>query len=145
MRTGRDVAVLVRRRDELLLLRRAREGYWHVVAGVVEKGETFAAAAARELNEETALKPEAPLRRLDLVQRYPVEDEDRAQYEGTVSEVTLETYVADASDTWEPTLNEEHTEHRWCVPAIAEELLFWPEAKAAVRAVGTSLGLPAAG
>lgn len=140
MRTGRDVAVLVRRRDELLLLRHARRGYWHVVAGVVEKGETFAAAAARELNEETGLEPETPLRRLDLVQRYPVGDDDRDQYDASVTEVTLETYVADASDDWEPTLNEEHSEYRWCLPSIAEDLLFWPEAKVAVRTVVVQKG-----
>jgi hypothetical protein len=50
-----------------------------------------------------------------------------------VREVTLETYVADAAGGWEPVLNEEHTEYRWCVPSIGEELLFWPEARAALR------------
>ena len=134
MRTGRDVAVLVRRGDELLLLRRARKGYWHVVAGAVEDGESFAAAAARELLEEAGLVPVVPLRRLDLVQRYPVNDEDRDQYPVGVRDIEAETYVADAPDGWEPTLNEEHTAHRWCSPHVAEQLLLWPEARAAVRA-----------
>jgi len=133
MRTGRDVAVLVRRRDEVLLLRHAVRGYWHVVAGVVEDGESFAAAAARELREESGLVPEVPLRRLDLVQRYPVAADESDQYPAGVNAVELETYVADAPDDWEPTLNEEHSAHRWCTAALGEELLFWPEAKAAVR------------
>lgn len=33
---------------KLLLLRHARKGYWHIVAGVFENGETFGAAEARE-------------------------------------------------------------------------------------------------
>src|SRR5258708_33849258 len=57
VRTGRDVAVFVRRRAELLLLRHARHGYWHVVAGVVEAGETFAVAARPELRAWTGLGP----------------------------------------------------------------------------------------
>ena len=104
-----------------------------MVAGVVEDGESFAAAAARELREESGLVPEVPLRRLELVQRYPVAVDERDQYPAGVQEVELETYVADAPDDWEPTLNEEHSAHRWCPVALAEELLFWPEAKAAVR------------
>lgn len=140
MRTGRDVAVLVRRRDGLLLLRHARGGYWHIVAGVVEPGESFAAAAARELNEESGLVPEVPLRRLNLVQRYPIAADERGQYPLEISEVVLETYVADAPDDWEPTLNEEHTEHRWCSVPLAEDLLFWPEAKAAVRTMVVQKG-----
>jgi len=140
MRTGRDVAVLVRRRDELLVLRHARRGYWHVVAGVVEDGESFAAAAARELREESGLIPGVPLRRLDLVQRYPIAADERDEYPRGVDVVELETYVADAPDDWEPTLNEEHSAHRWCAAPLAEEVLFWPEAKAAVRAMVVQKG-----
>src|ERR687897_1885228 len=54
-----EIAVFVTRRDggEVLLLRRVRSGggYWHVVAGALEPGESAREAAARELEEETGL------------------------------------------------------------------------------------------
>ena len=54
-----EVAVFVTRRSgsEVLILHRVPEqgGYWHVVAGGVESGETVTEAAERELQEETGL------------------------------------------------------------------------------------------
>ena len=72
MRTGRETGVFVRRGDRFLVLHRSQDRYWHVVAGVVEEGETFAEAAARELYEETGLGPGAPIRDLGLTQGYLV-------------------------------------------------------------------------
>lgn len=61
----RTVSVVVRREDgAVLLLRRTPErgGFWQPVTGRVEAGELPAAAAARELREETGLAvPVAPL------------------------------------------------------------------------------------
>ena len=54
-----EIAVFVTRRGgrEVLLVHRAPSngGYWHVVAGGVELGETAPQVAKRELHEETAL------------------------------------------------------------------------------------------
>ena len=54
------VAVAVRRADRLLVLRRApdRGGFWQIVTGRIEAGESPRDAAARELLEETGLGPE---------------------------------------------------------------------------------------
>lgn len=61
----RTVSVTVRRADGLVLLLQrtdARGGFWQPVTGKVEPGESVAAAAQRELKEETGLALEvAPL------------------------------------------------------------------------------------
>jgi ADP-ribose pyrophosphatase YjhB (NUDIX family) len=55
MRKTREVAIFVYRGSEFLLARRVPQGVWNVIAGQVEDDESFADAAARELEEETGL------------------------------------------------------------------------------------------
>ncbi len=112
----REVKVVVRRGDELLVLLRceADGGYWHVVAGGVEPDETDSQAARRELREEIGLAAEP----IDLVRTY-VYDEA----------VEVHAFLVDVPDGWEPTLNDEHDDYRWCSPPDAAARLRWPETR----------------
>jgi len=139
-RTTREAAIFVHRDDQFLVCRRTRDGIWNVVAGQIEDGESFADGAARELMEEAAL--DAPLVDLELTQAYEVEPRFRHLYAPGEYNVTVASYAVEAPAGWEPTLNHEHSEYRWCSVAEAVELAHWPEMKEGVRAVARRLGLP---
>lgn len=112
----REVKVIVRRGDELLVLLRceADGGYWHVVAGGVEQDETDAQAARRELREEIGLDAEP----VDLARTYVYD-----------VGVEVRAFLVDVPDGWEPLLNGEHDDYRWCSPPDAASLLHWPETR----------------
>ena len=140
MRTGAEVAVFVTRRSasEVLVLHRSprQGGYWHVVAGGVEHGESATDAAARELREETGLVAEvtAGIEVTEYVYSLTEEPADRrARYEPTVASVEVTCFRVAAPDDWEPTLDWEHDGHRWCEPDEALELLRWPATADALR------------
>src|SRR5207249_1675408 len=116
---------------------RTSDGIWSVVAGQIEDGESFADGAARELMEEAVL--EAPLLDLELTQAYEVEPRFRHLYAPGEYNVTVASYVVEAPAGWEPTLNHEHSEYRWCSVADAIELAHWPELKEGIRAVALLL------
>jgi dATP pyrophosphohydrolase len=117
--------VIIRRDDDFLLLHRAIDRYWHVIAGVVEEGETFAGAAVRELAEETGLV--AALADLQMPQSYRVPDEMRDEYATGVNEVAIENFAVVVPSGWEPILNEEHDEYRWLGLTDAVAVAHWPE------------------
>jgi 8-oxo-dGTP diphosphatase len=68
------VGAVIVRDGRVLLIQRGNEpnrGYWSIPGGVVELGETLAAAASREVREECGLEVEVQdvLTTLDLIQR----------------------------------------------------------------------------
>ena len=137
MRKTREAAIFVYRRGQFLLMRR-RDGRWNVAAGQIEEGESFAAGAARELLEEAQLA--APLIDLHVRETYEVEPQYRRLYAPGEYTVTVASYAAEAPAGWEPTLNHEHSEYRWCSLEDGLALLYWPEARTALRALALRLG-----
>jgi 8-oxo-dGTP pyrophosphatase MutT (NUDIX family) len=132
VRLPQEVFVLVRRGDDFLVLHRSPEqgGYWHCVSGALEPGETFVEAAARELGEETGLVA-VPVD-LDHHFEYDVEEWE-PHYRPGGAHVVVESFSAEAPPGWEPELDWEHDEYRWCSVEEACALLYWPEPRELLR------------
>jgi dATP pyrophosphohydrolase len=135
-----EVAVFVTRRGgtEVLLVHRSprQGGYWHVVAGGVESGESPSQAARRELCEETGLIAEVSAGVEVVEYVYPLTEEPaerRSRYDPSVVQVEVTCFSVDAPDDWEPLLDWEHDAHRWCDLQTAFEALRWPATAQALR------------
>ena len=132
MRTEEVLVVVYRPGLEYLVALRSpeRHGYWNLVAGGVEEGESPEAAARRELEEESGLARPVRFDPIPLELGY-------VRPEGIP--VTMHGFLAEAPAGWEPVLNDEHVDHRWCSAREAERLLAYPEPRAAVAYVARLL------
>ena len=125
-----EVFVFVRRGDEYLVVHRSPGGgaYWHSIAGGVEEGESYEQAASRELFEETGLAAEPVRVGEPFVYSLDEEPEYRDLFPDADG-IAVAPFLVDVPVGWEPQLNDEHDEYRWCSRADAVELLHWPEPK----------------
>ena len=60
---------------------------------------------------------------------FPLVPGTRYVYDG----VTVSCFQVEAPSGWEPTLDWEHDEARWCSRDEAEALLYWPEPREVLR------------
>ena len=130
---------VTRKRDsEVLILHRSPDhgGYWHVVAGGVKLGETATEAAERELHEETGLRAQvvAGIEVIESVDPLTEEPAGRqVEYGPSIVQVEVTCFRVTAPDDWEPDLDWEHDDHRWCAPDEAFSALRWPATAEALR------------
>lgn len=140
MRTSHEALLVVHRPayrragPEFLVLLRAPagQGYWHLVSGGVESGEEPGEAALRELEEETGLARPPGFEPLPLELGY-------RQPARAAAWITVHPFAVAAAAGWEPVLNEEHVEYRWCSEVGAVQLLEYPEPREALEHVARRL------
>ena len=102
-----------------------RGGFWQILTGRIEPGESPLQTAAREIHEETGFSPRLEeVRELNYVHSFAL---GTGFAEETAFTVTVEG---------EPRLSDEHDEHRWCTVEEALELLPFAGLKRAVKLAG---------
>ena len=120
MRT-REVIIFVRRGDQCSPSTARRR----------TAGTGIASPAASRKASPTPRQPRASCRRRPGSSPRSAPLDRTFTYEG----IRVESFVADAPAGWEPTLDWEHDEYRWCTPGAAAELLYWPEPREIVESL----------
>jgi 8-oxo-dGTP pyrophosphatase MutT (NUDIX family) len=125
-----DVYVLRRGAQgvEVLCLRRGSggrcPGSWETIHGHIEAGEPPAAAAARELREETGLTPER-LYNLSRVESFYVHRRDLI--------ALIPVFCAWVGAGASVVLSSEHDRHEWLSPDEAARRFAWPRERRALE------------
>lgn len=121
-------------RTFLLQLRRTRDPLvdtWHPVMGHIDPAETAVACAARELREELALDPFGP----DSLGFWALE-QVHPYFVATIDCVVLSPrFACEVRPDWSPTLNGEHSDHRWVDANHARHAFMWPGQCASTREI----------
>ena len=138
MRPEEVLLVVFRPGPEFLVLLRSpeRHGYWNLVAGGVEEGRGADRGCA------TRARRGVRSRAARFASSRSLWSSAYVRPEG--SKVAMHAFLAEAPPGWEPVLNEEHVEYRWCSLADADALLAYPEPREAVRCVARLLEAGAA-
>jgi len=113
------MVVLSEREGEMriLLMKRAKEGFWCHVAGSIEAGETAWQTALRELQEETGLRAET---------LYTAEHLEQFYEAGRNVITIVPAFLCFVDSDAEVQLNDEHLDYRWCTLEEALELTGFP-------------------
>jgi lipoyl(octanoyl) transferase len=127
----RTVSVTMLREDgRVLLMKRApdRGGFWQILTGCIELGESALVAAAREVHEETGFAPRLDeLRELGYAHSFAMRDRMPPPFAHETS------FVLKLANGAEPRLSEEHVEHRWCTAFETMQLLPFAGLRRAVQ------------
>ena len=102
---------------KLLVMKRVKGGFWCHVAGTIEAGETGWQTIIREFGEETGITV------CELYTAHYLEQ----FYESASNTVeVVPVFVVYCPPNQVVTLNDEHTEYRWCTLAEAKGLVSFP-------------------
>jgi dihydroneopterin triphosphate diphosphatase len=116
--------------EEFLALHRTPPWtYWHPASGALEEGEEPEEAAVRELHEELALHANGRFWPVRYEYGYPAIDEPperQAEWPPGTKWITVTAFIIEAPADFEPTLNHEHDDYRWCNRNDAVALFHWP-------------------
>jgi 8-oxo-dGTP pyrophosphatase MutT (NUDIX family) len=134
MRRPEEVQMFVCRNDgaEFLALHRSadRGGYWHPTSGALETGEQPVEAAVRELREELDLEGAGRFWPVRYEYGYPASEEPpdrRAEWPPGTEWIAVTAFIVEAPPDFEPALNIENDDYRWCTLADAMDLFHWPD------------------
>jgi len=125
----RTVSVTLQREDgRVLLLKRTEElgGFWQILTGTSEAGESPLQTAAREIHEETGFSPRLEaIRDLGYLHSFSMA--------GRVPPLFAQETAFAVTVSGEPRLSDEHDEHRWCTPEEALGMMPYAGLRRAVR------------
>lgn len=129
-----SVLVVIYTQDgEVLLLERTTPpGFWQSVTGSLQWGELPAAAARRELLEETGIAVEP--RDCHLLNRFPILPAWRARYQPDVMENIEHVFALELAVRCDIRLSSEHSQYEWLDVATAiARCSSWTNAEAITR------------
>lgn len=127
----------------LLLQRNARPelglpDFWQGVSGALEPGESYEAAAIREVYEETAIKLTSA-NDTGFEQVFPIRPEWRETYGPEPAQVREKVFYAVVPEQIQPELSHEHKAFRWCSEAQSLALLTFANNAQCAQAVFRAL------